>query len=591
MKRKFSIILSLIIVISFMTGSSWAAERTVGVIHRDHKAFNGYNFFKTLPGNIFNLTDMSGRLIHSWGPFPFITQGAHYLTEQGTLLFGEARLKVHEADKNGNILHTFYRPEYRAHHDWYKMSNGNILMIAWETKTREEAIAAGRNPNAPSGENPTATWTSGQLWPDAILEWNPILDEIVWEWHSWDHIIQDYDITKPNYGVVGEHPEMIDLNYFYRSLVQGADWQHFNAINYNPDLDQIAISVPVFNEIWIIDHSTTTAEAATGSGGKYGMGGRLLYRWGNPATYRAAGAMQLEFEHDVQWIAPGYPGAGNLLIFNNGSYRGYSSVVEIVTPINPDGSYTPPAPGKAFSPKKPIWEYVWKPKKEKDEFYSGFISGAERQINGNTVINEGDDGEFFEVTLNKQIVWSYTNPMTGDDEAVIQGTSPLPGGRAVHRNHRYGPDYPGLAYLDLTPGEPIEIYPSTYYLDIRPKKCPNKVNTGDKEALVVAVLGTAEQDVSAIDPKSILLEGFKPFKWYIEDQGTPYEEVDCGCNADGKDGYPDLILEFDAEAIFALLEEASDGDEALLMLTGYSSADEEWFLAEDCVVVMDDDTR
>jgi hypothetical protein len=63
-----------------------------------------------------------------------------------------------------------------------------------------------------------------------------------------------------------------------------------NSIDYNPDLDQIALSVKGNSEAWIIDHGTTTAQAAGHTGGRRGQGGDLLYRWGNPLTYRAGTA-------------------------------------------------------------------------------------------------------------------------------------------------------------------------------------------------------------------------------------------------------------------------------------------------------------
>ena len=118
-------------------------------------------------------------------------------------------------------------------------------MIAWEIKTEAEAIAAGRNPNLMG---------AGELWPDHIIEVQPTDasgGEIVWEWHAWDHLIQDYDETRENYGTVAEHPERINLNYAGDS---GADWNHINAIDYDTDLDQILLSVHSFSEIWVIDH-------------------------------------------------------------------------------------------------------------------------------------------------------------------------------------------------------------------------------------------------------------------------------------------------------------------------------------------------
>ena len=547
------------------------SQRTMGLITRDTRAFEGYNLFKTLSGGTFHLTDNAGNLIHSWGPYPG-TRGVYHLLENGNLLLGAGRKTVFEVNWKGELQWTFFRNEYRAHHDWCKLPNGNVLMIAWETKTRQEAEAAGRNPLT----IPNSGADANQLWPDAILEYNPKTDIIVWEWHSWDHIIQDFDQSKPTYGDVSKHPEMIDLNYFHPLSYLGADWQHFNAINYNPVLDQIAISVPTFGEIWIIDHSTTLAQAKTDQGGRYGRGGRLLYRWGNPAAHRGEGLTQLEFQHDVQWIKPGCPGAGNLLIFNNGAYREYSSVVEIVTPVDSNGFYTQPTPGGAFGPAGPIWEYV---APVSSDFYSNFISGAQRMPNGNTVINEGDDGIFFEVTPDKKIVWKYINPVAfigGSEKALTQG-KPLEGDRAVHRMIRYAPDFAGLADKVLIPGDPLEQYQYFPIVDIKPGSCENPVNRTSKGVLPVVILGSKDVNVKTIDPKSILLEGFPPSKWSIED-------VSNSKTCYGGDGFPDLVLKWDSELIKVALGNASKGNEYPMRLTGYSPG--EWFLGREQVLIV-----
>ena len=204
--------------------------------------------------------------------------------------------------------------------------------------------------------------------------------------------------------------------------------------------------------------------------------------------------------------------------------------------------------------------------------FSPFISGASRLPNGNTLINEGDDGIFREVTYDKEIVWRYVNPMTDAETAVIQGTSPLPGGRSVHRCHRYAPDYPGLAGKDLTPGYPIEQYPNVYFADVKPGSCKNPVNRKSKGVLPVAIEGEATLDVRTIDPSSIFLEGFPADRWSTKDVSAPDE-------CDGADGEPDLVLKWDSELIKVAMGNVSKGDEPMMLLTGYS--DDGWFLGTD----------
>ena len=296
-------------------------------------------------------------------------------------------------------------------------------MIAWEIKTEAEAISAGRNPNL---------MEAGELWPDHIIEVKPTGasgGEIVWEWHAWDHLIQDYDETRENYGTVAEHPERINLNYAGNS---GADWNHINAIDYDPDLDQILLSVHSFSEIWVIDHSTSTAQAKGSTGGNSGRGGDLLYRWGNPQAYGSGSStdQQLFAQHDARWVKSGLPGYGHILIFNNGQGRpegDYSSVDEIVPPVNSDGSYTY-STGTAYGPTMPLWSYTATPP---TDFYAQNISGAQRLPNGNTLVCQGPDGLFFEVSASGEKVWEHDY------------------GGSIFRVERYSPYYAGFDGTDL----------------------------------------------------------------------------------------------------------------------------------------------
>ncbi len=388
---------------------------------------DGYTLFAPLGETTTYLIDDAGDAVFTWDS-RYRPGNAAYLLENGNLLRtgntlaadfneGGAGGIVEEIVPDGTVVWSF---EYdtaqgRLHHDIEPLPNGNVLMIAWERKTEAQALAAGRDP---------ALLTEGELWPDTVIEVDPATDTVVWEWHVWDHLVQDYDDARANYGVVADHPELIDLNYCGPGARPGiADWNHINAIDYNAEFDQILLSVRNFSEIWVIDHSTTPAEAAGHSGGDSGQGGDLLYRWGNPAAYDSgdAGDRQLFVQHDAQWIAEGFLGAGHILIFNNGQGRAdgdYSSVDEIVPPVDADGIYT------GYGPAAPTWSYTASPP---TDFYARNISGAQRLEDGNTLICDGPQAHVFEVTAAGEMVWEYDH-----------------GNAAIFRATRYPADYAGL---------------------------------------------------------------------------------------------------------------------------------------------------
>ncbi|HAA87568.1 MAG TPA: hypothetical protein DCE22_04880, partial [Verrucomicrobiales bacterium] len=173
---------------------------------------------------------------------------------------------------------------YQHHHDIEPLPNGNILVLVWE---RHPAIQGNDSPYYGGfGKGWQEMGRSNvvndlnEMWSAAILELEPYVTgiNIVWEWHLWDHLIQDVDSSIVNYGIVSEHPELQDINFGNVGSNQGpggpnADWKHFNALAYNEELDQIAISSRHHGEVYIIDHSTTTEEAAGHNGGNAGKGG------------------------------------------------------------------------------------------------------------------------------------------------------------------------------------------------------------------------------------------------------------------------------------------------------------------------------
>ncbi len=449
-------LLAFAILFNLLIGQAAAQDQTVGLFIHDSSAYDGYTLFAPNRAEVTYLIDMHGRRVHSWTT-EFSPGSSVYLLENGHLLMPQRQPipggggEIRELDWDGTVLweYTYNDSTVLQHHDIEPMPNGNVLILAREFLSKEEAIENGRDTLL---FDPDVV----ELWPEHVVEVEPIYPSggtIVWEWHLWDHLIQDFDSTKANYGVVAEHPELMDINF---ALNGDEDWIHANSIEYNTVLDQIIISGRRPSEIWVIDHSTTTEEAASHSGGNSGMGGDLLYRWGNPISYRAGTELdqKLFYQHDAQWIAPGLPGAGNFLAFSNGGQgRMYSTVDEIESPVDGNGHYPQPSPGTAHGPTAASWFYIADPP---GDFYATFISGAHRLPNGNTLICSGPQGRFFEVTSDREIVWEYINPVVSTGP-VTQGEAA--DGNNVFRCTRIPADYPGLQGRDLTPGGPLELNP------------------------------------------------------------------------------------------------------------------------------------
>lgn len=449
--------LSFFLLFSFIASNIMAQTRTIGLFQNSAQSFNGYTLFAPLSNTKTYLIDNCGKEIHSWTS-SYSPGNSVYLLEDGTLLrtgkidnalftMGGKGGIIERIDKNNTILwsYSIIDSTQCQHHDIEYLPNGNILAIVWDNKTEAEAIANGRNPST----------VNNYLWSEKIVEIDPTNDSIVWEWYVWDHLIQDFSTGQSNFGIVGNHPELIDINFTNMGATE--DWLHINAIDYNADLDQIVLSNHNFSEIWIIDHSTTTIEAAGHSGGNSSKGGDLLFRWGNPRTYKhGVFADQVFFgQHDANWIKSGYPGEDMIIVYNNGFNRpgdNYSSV-DVLAPVqNVSGEYMLHI-DSSYLPLTHSWQYI---ASTPTDFYSAAISGATRQINGNTLICEGNSGRFFEVDSLGNTVWEYINPVVAIGP-LSQGDPPT--ANSVFRSYRYAPDYAGLQTYDLTAGDPIELNP------------------------------------------------------------------------------------------------------------------------------------
>jgi hypothetical protein len=258
--------------------------------------------------------------------------------------------------------------DFVTHHDAEILPNGNVLAMVWERKTAVAAQEAG-------------SVLDIDVFPEGLIEIDPTTNEIVWAWYAWDHLVQDHDETKENFGSVAQHPQLIDLNYIPQTE---GDIMHANGIAYDPSKDVIFISVNFFNEVWVIDHSTTTQEAASHSGGTHEKGGDLIYRFGNPDAYdNPKGSKRFDRNHFPNLLTGA--ASGNILVYSNGKTEKQSVVYELKLPDN--FTLSPDTDNEPLE----VWSYTH------PELYSEKFSGAVRLPNGNTLITEGDFG-IWEVT-------------------------------------------------------------------------------------------------------------------------------------------------------------------------------------------------
>ena len=450
------------------------AQNTVGLLsYHPSQTFNGYNLIYPHNQPTVYLLDNCGEIVHTWTDDANFRPGnIAYIRPDGTVVktkrdavvtddaiwAGGGGEFVEIRNWENDLIWSFELNDSmrRLHHDIAPMPNGNILMLAWELKTLDESIAAGRD---------STKLVQGKLWPDYIIEVDPSTDEIVWEWHTWDHLIQDYDPNQSNYGMVKDHPELIDINW---DTSNGhPDWMHSNAIDYNFELDQILLSVPTFNEVWIIDHSTTTAEAAGHVGGNSGRGGDLMYRWGNPATYRAGTVedQKLFFAHDIHWVDEfvdfSFPHYGKIAAFNNRVGADFSTA-NVFAPTWDMYSWSYTLDSDAYGPLDFDLTFTHP---TATDLYSTGLSSVQMLPNGNTLICSGRFGYTFEITPSDEIVWEYKTPLVGGNPAT-QGDSLSINNNLTFRLKRYPDDYAAFEGKDLSQKGWIENEPDTTFCDL-----------------------------------------------------------------------------------------------------------------------------
>jgi hypothetical protein len=426
--------------------TAFSQNETVGLVNNSSESGVDFVLFNPEASTSSYLINRCGELVNQW-TFSNQPGKTAYLLENGNILqSGSPNLEIRDWDNNLTWTFDVGTLGYTKHHDIEPLPNGNILLLIHDEYTPDEVIALGKDPS-----------TVGATFKlDKIIEIEPLLGNaanVVWEWKFIDHLIQDFDAGKPNFGVVADHPELLDFNH---AQSHATDFTHANGMDYNANLDQILISARHTNEIYIIDHSTTTVEAAIHSGGNNDKGGDLLWRFGNIATYGAGmeSDQKLRLQHDAKWITSVNPEENNISVFNNGSDGtiGQSSVHKL-SPQDSSGFYK--MESGAFLPND--FSETWSGTINGTTVNEGKKSGVQVLSNGNFLLTETSIGRVSEVNLVDGTLWSYSVPVGNgfiynQFDAMDQSTN----SNDIFRGENYATDFPGFVGKDMSGNGIIE---------------------------------------------------------------------------------------------------------------------------------------
>lgn len=450
-----------------LASSSLFAQNTVGLIDfQPDLVQDGYTLIYPHNQPDVFLLDMCGEVVHRWENADSLRPGnVAYLQENGDIVLtyrpqsfsndpiwaggGGATIERRTWDNDVVWTYSLNDSTARFHHDIEVKPDGNVFAIAWERFTAEEAVQAGRD---------SSLTPENGLWSEMILELEPDGNggaNVVWEWHVWDHLVQDVDDTKLNFGVVSENPSKIDINFGTASSPPN-DWLHINAIDYNPYFEQLLLSVPTFDELWIVDYANFSP-------------GQLLWRWGNPAAYDMGTSedQQLFYQHDCHWVYDhvtiNNPDFGKIAVFNNrvpSEGGGFHSAVHLLNPsyTDYDNSFGVDANTGTYLPTSFDWTYV-----APDSIYTSGLSSFQRLENGNSLICYGRWGDTREIAPSGELVWRYKTPLVnagGFASPVSQGTTPTINQNMTFRAHRYPSTFEAFAGVELFPQGVLELNPS-----------------------------------------------------------------------------------------------------------------------------------
>ena len=536
-----------IIIVLLFTFLPFLVFPQLGLQQVSDDALEAYTLFTSDPGfrsEDVHLVDNCGHIINEWLDLPAARH--HYkLLPNGNLNWIADNERIIEMDWDGNIVvdHFIADGNLFLNYEVIKLPSGNYLSLGRRTYDLSFFIELGYDLSLGNPE-----------YCDVVLEIDKDSGEIVWEWNICDHAIQDRDPNLNNFGVLSENPQLLDMG-----SIGTFDWENqetfmINGMDYNPELDQIALSVRKMSEVALIDHSTTTEEASGSTGGNSGKGGDIIYRFGNPQNYDRGNDEDriLYFQHNPNWIQHG-PHKGKIIVYNNGltrpgtSFNTRYSSVEIFEPVtDSDGNYLIDDENP-FMPTESDFEFSSVTMGA--DFYSGYESGTQILPNGNLLIAPNSEATIMEYTMDGELLWRYNTDR-------------------LFRAERYSVDYPAFEGRDLTPGN--SLWPASFVCSDTPDLDLDEDGFTPNEG-----------DCNDTDPE------VNP-----DQEEEPYNGIDDDCNIDTPDddldgdGFP-LSLDCDdmnAEVNFLQEEIPYNGiDDDCFEFTLDDDLDQDGFLlVDDC---------
>jgi hypothetical protein len=398
-----------LVLASALAHSAPSVYPTGTTIYDPDRAWSGYTVLTLLGTQAVIVVDMNGNEVKRWDDFNNAPGGPARVLPGGTVIAaGGSRLPHQESfeliqrDFAGNVVWRFDRNEQvenadgetvwalRQHHDWQRPD----LPAGYYSPEAEPAATGGTTLILTHTNHVIPNVSDVVLEDDRIIEvsWD---GEVLWEWIAGEHIDE--------LGFDAEARAVIRSAPTFRSGRGSYDWFHTNSATYlgpNRWFDAGDTRFAPDNVIVSSREASIIAIIA--------RDGSIVWRLGPDYSESEATAAigQIIGQHNAHLIPKGLPGAGNLLVFDNGGSSGYGTPRS--TAPRGNGIYA-----RAYSRVVEIdpvtLERVWLYSRP-GQFYSSNISGAQRLPNGNTLITEGAGGRVFEVTADGDTVWEYMCP-------------------------------------------------------------------------------------------------------------------------------------------------------------------------------------